>query len=1160
MTGMGMGAARAVGLALVSSFALGGAGFAGGPTAMAVDGKEVGAWTLDPATGKVYASLSGESVVIELDPTTGAETRRFPAGGKGEALAVKGKRLLVAHREANLLVGIDLDKGEKAFSIKLSWGEDGRAAQPVLLAAPEGQDPWVFALAPEEGQQHYGKSLLQIDTRAGKVARKIPLRQAGVSRPHAERATISSDGTLILLDAECVVSIDAETGLLTQRAQNHQHGGGWASAGPHGRFWVVGQRLISADLSTKVKEESGWPFTLHPLRDLLVSTVRQDQWNTRGKVSLKLSRYSSGTELTTIHLGGNDRDYSDRGRRQDQPLLVVDAARERAFWAWGDRAWVVDLSSVDAPPLFLLRAPSVATVDLGQTLSVELGFTHPKAGEGAKLSLVDPPAGASISGKKLTWKPSGEQVGQHRLVITAEKGEQQDQVSIAVDVVRPHLALDFPIRWLAIDEQGKRALASDMGGDRFAHRDGDVAVQLALIDLEKNAVQARRTLAKSVRALALGADAAFMVPQQGNMIYRLKLADLSDASRAFVQGQVTQLDVLPGGKLAALQERQQVSILDPTSLEQVAQVTGDGWNHVVGVTRLREGAVVGNRLIGADGSLRGLVGFIPGAPVLGMSFDQRGDDRGPARRLWNRDAGPHGLSSPTQGQIASWQGGAAQLLTRAPAALVVRVQQDPARRNQYNQSVVLEVRDLIEGNVKSSLGIAVLVPTERENALTLASGGTRVLVGVGNRLHPVSLPEEALRGLPEPLEVWATQEGPLALQHTGKPVEVAFAASGGSGARKFELEHEVDGMQLDAASGKVTLDPARLWKGFAELARKQGQYLDEKQANAAYAAVFGSNPAGCPVSVLVSLAVIDAENQRARAKAVVVLVGPWAEVKPEVKVARRPEVEQPQPRREAPAGLDPTLLAGLQRELAAGQEETRQQLAELEQRIAALGQPTGESDASLARARRAEESLTRLAGRLDGVEAREAKARAWQPLTLATQGGAGLLVALIAFALGRASRSRPAPAAEARQAPTPPPAPPDEPQKRPSEEKARRKKARTEKHAANEIEERAVEDPAPAEEKAVDEKPIEPTPVDERSLAATPPPPAVPDGFEAVESDAALTPVAKPEPKKKATDPLRREKKRSDERAALKRRKGSDERPVTRAKKPEPETADSAHG
>ncbi|WP_018634196.1 YncE family protein [Neomegalonema perideroedes] len=75
---------------------------------------------LDPVSGRAYVSDWAERRVVEVSPDLKEKLREFPTGGAPSGLAVSadGRRLVVAERDENSLLVIDLASGE-SFSVRV---------------------------------------------------------------------------------------------------------------------------------------------------------------------------------------------------------------------------------------------------------------------------------------------------------------------------------------------------------------------------------------------------------------------------------------------------------------------------------------------------------------------------------------------------------------------------------------------------------------------------------------------------------------------------------------------------------------------------------------------------------------------------------------------------------------------------------------------------------------------------------------------------------------------------------------------------------------------------------------------------------------------------------------------------------------------------------
>ena len=104
-----------------------------------------------------------------------------------------------------------------------------------------------------------------------------------------------------------------------------------------------------------------------------------------------------------------------------------------------------------------------------------------------------------------------------------------------------------------------------------------------------------------------------------------------------------------------------------------------------------------------------------------------------------------------------------------------------------------------------------------------------VLLPQGNRLLFCPIPAAVRKDLPVPLVLKYPRIGIGSVQ---KPLEVQFAAVGGEGRRTFTAARKYEGLVLDAAGGKATLDLPAIWKKcLSALKQPAGRLSLERQAD-----------------------------------------------------------------------------------------------------------------------------------------------------------------------------------------------------------------------------------------------------------------------------------------------------------------------------------------
>ena len=84
-----------------------------------------------------------------------------------------------------------------------------------------------------------------------------------------------------------------------------------------------------------------------------------------------------------------------------------------------------------------------------------------------------------------------------------------------------------------------------------------------------------------------------------------------------------------------------------------------------------------------------------------------------------------------------------------------------------------------------------------------------ILIYTGNRLLFCPIPLELCKDLPLPLMLKYPRIG---VGTVDKPLKVQLVAAGGEGRRTFTLGKTCEGIDLDAASGELTIDFPAIWK------------------------------------------------------------------------------------------------------------------------------------------------------------------------------------------------------------------------------------------------------------------------------------------------------------------------------------------------------------
>ncbi len=849
-------------------------------TEIAAPGR-VGAWALDDATGRIFASLEESGEVAEYEPASGQEVRRWAVGPEPGEMMVKGHRLVVAPRRPPALVAIDLKANRVEHTVPLA----GKG--PYALFCSRAANAYAYAIC-NTGDAWWDGELFQVDLDKGAVRHRSPVR--GWRQSHPVHVAMSPDGRWMVPDARGVsgpsradlLEVDEEKPAF-RNVRGHHQSFGQIVAARAGRFWFLGNRLYPLDLTAETRSYSGTPCDLHGKLDLVAGAKAGS-----GGVTLVFETFSGAEPVGSLDIGRFIAPQGSAGRPAPDPLLRFDAERGRLCYGHGSRAVVVDLKSTGFTfrPLLLMELPAVASVELGGSLRLPLTVNAADA----SFQILQGPPGARIEAGALAWTPGPADVRSHEIRLQARAGASRDIATVRLDVTRPRVVLEHPVARLAIDASGRRAVAAS-GVNR------ETEIKLTLVDVERRSVIATRPTAQGVSAIHVDALGVYLAPAQGSVFHALKPEDLSDRGRTFLNQGVTAFGSLPDGRLIVAAGEERI-LFDARTLARLGTLRADRFSRppAGAFQPLHDGALIGGQVYDASGKVVLRVGSF-GLPTL----TDHPRSSVPPLTLWNRTVA-HGSLSHSDGRgIANWSGMGAVLLEGHPAAVSANTA-STSKRQEVTVTLSLEVRDLVSGTPTEPI-LLYQGPVERPASGTgvlLRAAGTRVVAAHENMIFVVDV-AEAVRNLPRPV-VFRHAADPLEAG-IDRSVPIRFQAEGGKGPLTYQLLFEYRGLSLNAKTGEVTVDVPLIWKGYAERLGKPAGFgaarvVGKEQAAAArelYKAMTGKATDAMPFELPIQLAAQDSEGQTAKLAATLLVLVPAADYEMALPAETKPPKPAPGP-------------------------------------------------------------------------------------------------------------------------------------------------------------------------------------------------------------------------------------------------------------------------
>ncbi len=348
-------------------------------------------------------------------------------------------------------------------------------------------------------------------------------------------------------------------------------------------------------------------------------------------------------------------------------------------------------------------------------------------------------------------------------------------------------------------------------------------MDFALIDLPSRRVVATHSLPGGIRLLAVDDKYVYLVPASTQILYRFDRADLSKSRRVFLGGTPLRLVATPdkrvaiqvsdrGGLPPRMFDRETLQSKDAEDADRdfnqrqrmlffayhlpLWEPASDGavW-HLEQILDAKTGAL---RCLVAGGSLPRLTEF-PETGAQRFTAPPQWTEASP--RLWGRTI-VRGRLAMAQGKLIASLPPSARISPEYP--LLACLSWSSANNGQ---ATVLEFRNVVAGELLRSVEIDG--PREQGGQAGLTFLKNTVLVYRGSRLLFCPIPADLCRDLPLPLMLKYPR---IDVATMDKPLKVQLVAVGGTGRRTFTLGKTREGVDLDAASGELTVDFPEIWK------------------------------------------------------------------------------------------------------------------------------------------------------------------------------------------------------------------------------------------------------------------------------------------------------------------------------------------------------------
>lgn len=868
----------------------------------------VGDWVVQQETGRVFASLPIWDEVVEFDHA-GKQVRRFSTSKAPYELILKHDLLIVGCRDAVALDVFDLKTNEKKGSIQVS----GKG--PYGLFCSQAANSYVYCLS-NTGTAWWDGEVFQCDVKAMKVHRQVKTRGWGQSG--ALHVAMSRDGCWIVPDARGssspsgadLMKVNEEECTFAQVRDYHESFGKIV-AGPLNRYWTLGPKLYSLDITQELRKFSGSPVAIHPTKDLAASKT---------DTGLALDRFSDATSIDAIKLSKPPKrektdDRQSRFRtafiNRFDPTIAFDLKNDLVFVGEETRGSWVSLSSYSdqLKPLRMIEAPSELIAELGKEVRIPVSISNDSAT--TTISLAGGPDDAKLENGELRWQTSPQYVGFNDFTLelkTKEDGRVLDSARITVQVTTPKLEFGFHIKSMELSPNGKYLVVwGPAPGQEDRHPAHSGPDEVAVVDILARKIVGQKNFPQGIRFVTLSNEHVFVAPMSGSLVYRLNRS-LEGDDRTFLKNQPIQLMVLGDDRLLVVGERF-TSVFHTESLKTIPGPWDSQQDFANRIRLLDYGRVqLANRTIDPVSGNVVEVTSSTSLPKVGSTRNVRqnyphfGEE---IVKRWGRALNKMQLLNYLGSRIATLPGSGI-LSTQWPMVIVTTQTKEMSTTTTY-----LKFLSVVDGHVVHSATIDVSINDPRQSTpnyyganVQLVEAGNEVICANGKELIFAAIPVNVVGEIAIPT-FFPPQ--PIHVARAGEKLQFKLEFKGKIKGTTFSLMDENPSLSIDSHTGEVTLDTEAIWKTYTQ-AQSGGpsslrfgargttsipfpEFKDNAQA---FQALTGKELAAdqLAVQVPISVALQDEENQSDQTTFNVLVVGSRTEL--EKAIADKKEEQQKQ--------------------------------------------------------------------------------------------------------------------------------------------------------------------------------------------------------------------------------------------------------------------------
>jgi len=932
-------------------------------------------FAIDPETGAVAVVLAEKNAIAlypklaatgDLSGVVRVEVAKLPIGIVYKRTARRAVFAVACH-DVRKMVVLDARTLSVVKEILLSI-----ESPSSVVASSNPADPYVWYCGARGHDSAAGRVNLDTLEDEGKPT-------GGRSHDSVMDMAVSPDGRRIYTRGpwspsgfQCLDVVPGPDGKATLRSAFYDHKGVAAYVtDTTGDFVATGGALFTADLRTEVAKLPtpaelflpGKPYCIGvDGRDAVAMSLNTFKAAARVPLAPEAAekaekagappggrRGAGRQEAEALEVGGSGGDFKSFTYRR---RFLFDPKSQRIIIALGATVHLVPLAALGSldEPFLSLRVDAPAPLSPSTPAKIGLRRLDPRA----KVELKAGPRGMSLEGDALAWTPADDQVGSQRVTLRISAGAVEREVVVALAVERPHASLGFVPQDVQASADGRFAVAfSGKRDGSFGGPGEGGGGRIAVIDVARATVTAQRSFATPIAAAAVDGASVYAALADSDVLLILDRATLADGKRVFTDGRATRL--LAAGDVVIVETNRGATAFSRDGAPRndlvpprPAETRGFGGGAVASRIDAERVALDGLLL---DGSLREVRGVLGAGAFISEAL-------GPAGRFGAGDD-PFGRAPPPNRWGASYPGtgelqvggrvvatiprdAVVTLLADRPAAAALSLSSAQAKDDTTTRADIV-LRDLVEGGQATALTLFERTASRYgeasggERTLRLVSAGRALIAVSGQDVYALDLGAPEAAKLPIPLHFEPGAGATVLDAGDTAPVVVSLAAKGGAAPVQYALRGETAGIEIDPASGKVTLDPAKVGERLAATVAAYMAQRGERDAMTAYGTaagprfkrIAGRDPKGVPANLALTITATDPKNQTATVTHHVTVDLPLELVKAKLDGLRPKRPSTPAPTA-GPAGDESD--SSLRRRVA----ELERRMAELEEEIQRL--------------------------------------------------------------------------------------------------------------------------------------------------------------------------------------------------------------------------------